>query len=258
MRRLSRPRLLAFSALTALGAALLFFVALSELAHRTALAGLEAELAAARAGRFQRSGVRLLVVGDSFTAGELSESGVGWWAHLPELLPGTETISLALAGSPTRTHLAQVRAWKAESGQQATAIVAVTGANNLDSLDCQRRYVAAGGRAPLWLRPLYLRGGGPMYGLHYLGGRLGVMQPGDPEQVMWAPLKAAWYRNEAYERWAIEDTERLLGELAGEGRLILGSYVAHNRSTVLREAAGKLELPFFDHEGPVAEQRADE
>lgn len=207
-------------------------------------------------------------MGDSFTAGELAESRVGWYAYVPGALARrgvrAEAISIALAGSTTRIHVEQLRAWRRESGQRPTHVVLISGANNWDSLDLQRRFTAAWPDTvhPL-LRPLYLRGGGPMFALHWLGERAGLVQPGDPEQVMVGPAQRYWYEHPQYEEWLLSQTRGELAAFAARTRDIgaepvFGSYVAHSMSAELRAAATALGVRFFDEQGPDDEQRAAE
>jgi lysophospholipase L1-like esterase len=245
------------------------FVIFSETAFRTSMGFLHGELDDARSGRFtEEAALTLLFVGDSFTAGESSESAVGYWHYLPRLLeergvPGPiETLSLAVPGSTSRYHVRQVRKWLAESGQIPDHVVVITGACNWDSLELQKSFVATGtGRRttnPL-LQTLYLGPGGVMWGVHYLGGRLGVVHPGDPQQVMYTPLRNYWYAHEPYEVWLFDETRRAFRELVELSRAeditpLAGAYIAHQMSGHIRSEAAELTVPFFDQSDPSWEQ----
>jgi len=264
-RRLSRLRLFAFATVTSVVLVVVAFVVFSETAFRTAMGFLDDELAAARDGRFTDAArLRLLFVGDSFTAGESSESVVGYWHYIPELLeargvPGPiETISLAVPGSTSRYHVRQVASWLEESGQVPHHVVVITGACNWDALELQKAFVAGpiGRRSthPL-LQPFYLGPGGVMWGMHYFGGRLGVVHPGDPQQVMYTPLRNYWYAHQPYEEWIFGETRRAFGELVGVARAagvepLAGAYIAHQMSEHVRAEAKELAVPFFDQSAP--------
>jgi len=264
-RRLSRLRLFVFAVATSVLVVVLAFVIFSESAFRTSMGYLHGELADARRGRFSDdAALTLLFVGDSFTAGESSDLGKGYWHHLPPLLeargvPGpVETISLAVPGSTSRYHVRQVAQWLEESGQVPDHVVVITGACNWDALELQKSFVAtATGRRtthPL-LQTLYLGPGGVMWGLHYFGGRLGVVHPGDPQQVMYTPLRNYWYAHQPYEEWIFAETRRAFSELVDLARShdiapLGGAYIAHQMSEHVRAEAQEREVPFFDQSDP--------
>lgn len=269
-RRISRLRLFLFAVFTGVVALVVAFVAFSETAFRTSMGYLHRELDEARAGRFsEEAALKLLFVGDSFTAGESSESAVGYWHYLPALLeergiPGpVETVSLAVPGSTSRYHRRQVESWLSESGQVPDHVVVITGACNWDALELQKSFVAtAEGRRtthPL-LQPLYLGPGGVMWGFHYVGGRLGVVHPGDPQQVMYTPLRNYWYEHPPYETWLFAETRATFKGLVEHARdrgiePLAGAYIAHQMSEHVRSEASLLEVPFFDQSEPRWEQQ---
>ncbi|MCB9487666.1 MAG: SGNH/GDSL hydrolase family protein [Deltaproteobacteria bacterium] len=100
-----------------------------------------------RAGRFiNPDSVHLVFVGDSYTAGELAESGVGYWSYLPRALARqgyprpVETVSLAQAGSTTAFQRRQLQAFVDESRQRIDLIYLITGRNNDLSWEYQHAY----------------------------------------------------------------------------------------------------------------------
>ncbi len=261
----SRLHLVLFAA--AVGSTCLAGAALigSQWAFRTAMDWLDEELREARSSRFQDpEALHLLFVGDSFTAGEMSESERGYWAYVPDevgrLRPDLriETRSVALAGSTTYVHNAQLEAFLTESEQRVDGVVVVSGVNNWDSLHYQRRYVQTTGAVPLWIQALYSGPKGLLFGLHYPGSRLGIAEVGDPQQVLLDPIKNFWNEDEAFGDWLKKETDlglrrlRTRAEAAG-ARLWIGSYISHSMSDTLKAFAATEGLPYFDTQGASVE-----
>ena len=137
-----RRRLLVGLAVTLGATALACWIALLMLWHG-GTAAREAALASARAGRFAEPAVlpRVLFLGDSFMAGELSESGTGY----PVLLrspPLLDVVNAAVAGSPTSVQRRQFAAWLLESQQRPDYVFAAVGTNDSDAMEPRREWLA--------------------------------------------------------------------------------------------------------------------
>lgn len=186
--RLSRGRLLAFSCLVLL----LFLAGTAELFYRAAHGFVERNGRLLRQQSFdEASDLKLLFLGDSFTAGELSESGRGYWHYLPQAFHErgdpriVDVVSLALAGSTTRFHHEQLVRYYEEQPLAADVVMLTTGANNASAQASLQAFAAAPesrGHAPATMRFWY-RFPRVVYGLNavaFLAGRyrLGVDDSG--------------------------------------------------------------------------------
>ncbi len=236
-------------------------VVLNQLAFEAAMRFLAAEAQEARAGRFALGdeALRLLFVGDSYTAGELSESGQGYWAYVPEELAAlgyprpVETVSIALAGSTTWFHTRQVASWLTESGQRPHYVMTIGSVNDGRAYEFQRRYCdSEEGRtdAPA-VCVLYAGPRSLLFPLNYLGMRLSPAQYMDEAHDAFGPLRWWWERNDPYRQWLPGATGKAFEALFDQARsqdlrVLAGSYHDPLWSVGMPEAAQRLEVPFFD------------
>ncbi len=229
----------------------------------------------ARSARYsdREDRLRLLFVGDSFTAGSLSESNLGWWAYVPDALrdlghqPRVEVLSVALAGSPTPFHQRQFEAFLDESGRTPDVVMIISGANNPNSQELWTAYTLSDvGRthttsaeramygAPTGLRLLALR----------LGRALGRDLPPDPRRRDVARLDQYLSEHPEYRAWLEAETTRRLTAFFATARdhgvrPLAGSYLSDPLIGATRTAAAQADVPFFDMESQELEQtwRAD-
>ena len=215
----------------------------------------------ARSARYSdREALRLLFVGDSFTAGSLSESDLGWWAYVPAALRErgvsrrVEVLSVAVAGSPTPFHRRQVRDWLDESGQVADFLVFVTGANNPNSVELWTEYVLGPTGARHTTRSERALYGAPsgfrLFALS-VGRRLGRDLPPDPRRRDVPALDMYLSRHPEYHAWIEERTTAEfvgLASLARERgmRPIAASYLTDPLVPATRAGASAADVPFFD------------
>ncbi len=244
-RRLSRARTALFallvvpSALVALwflGGALLWWFDSSDLEdHTNSLCN----------QRFaDDGGVRLLFLGDSFTAGDGSASERGYWEYLPRALASegvddVQVLSLAISGSTSGYQLDQLRCWVERSGQTIDAVTLVAGANDWGSLRFQREFLATHEPTshPALLRSIYELPRGLLFGFHYPRRLVERLRTPADQQLLYGASDGGWVlewsyfaSHPAYGDWVRERQRRNLGELqrlaaAAGGRLIVGSYV---------------------------------
>ena len=239
-----------------------------ELVFRARLADTEEQLAVRRQARFTEKGAtRFLVVGDSFTAGELAQSRVGFWAYLPQALrlygyhKDTEVISLAMAGTTSQWHYHQVAAFLEETGQTPHYVFVTTGANNNHSYAFQTHFLENSGKAtsvPLWLRLLYRLPRSWFWGLDQVAHRMGYASLDDPTKVSMRPLVRYWRDNEVYMAWVNQLIGRWVGAMHDLGRkegfiTLAGSYVRTRFHDPLRELTRQRKIPMYDIESGALE-----
>jgi lysophospholipase L1-like esterase len=160
-RRLSRRRLVAFSAFVLL----LFGLGTVELFYRAAQGWIDDQGWQLRQQGFDPNApIKLLFLGDSFTAGELSEAGVGFWHYVPAAFRArgetrrVQVINLALAGSTTRFHRDQLVRFLEEHAVAPDAVMLITGANNASAQASLQAFLQAPesrGHAPAAMRFWY-------------------------------------------------------------------------------------------------------
>jgi len=244
------------------------FIGATELMFRARMADTEEQLAERRRARFtDKDTTRILVVGDSFTAGELSQSKVGFWAYLPEALrqygyhKDTEVISLAMAGTTSPWHFHQVATWLEETGQTPHYLFVITGANNNHSYAFQNHFLEKSGKAdtaPTWLRLLYRLPRSWLWELDQVALLLGYATFDDPTKVTMRPLVRFWAENEAYMALTNQLTARWVGALHDLGRsrgftTLAGSYVRTGYHDPLRALARRRSFKMYDIESEALE-----
>ena len=215
------------------------------------------ELVASRASRFGDEGaLRVLFVGDSYTAGELSESGRGYFSWLPQGLSDCplEARSIALAGTPTATHRSQLAAWLEESGQRPDFVMVISGANNLGSLDLRHAFLADPSQdAPRRMRSLY-RSRRAFTGLARIVGRglnldgpaADALPTADPTWEAWPPWQEFVQEHTRTELLQLADLARAHGV-----QPLFGTYHADAQNPAIRLAAEQARVPLLDVEGPL-------
>lgn len=260
-----RRRLLRGFALAglAVGSALAVLLVFAEVAHRDGLESLDGLLAERRDVRFADDGrIKLLFLGDSFTAGELAESGVGFWAYLPDAVKafgytrGVQTVSLAMAGSSSPYHYRQLVEWLAESGQRPDFVFATTGANNNHGFVFQQHFIRHSGYAhelPLWVRGLYRLPRSLTWGIDQAALHLGLADFDDPTKVSFAPLIRHFKKSRAYMGWVNELIAEWVAALHRLGqrrgfRVLAASYVRTGFHAPLRREAARLGITLYDIE----------
>ncbi len=224
---------------------------------------LEREAAALREARYSDgASLKFLFVGDSYTAGELAESGVGYWYHVPaELrrlagLSHVETISLAVSGSPTTFHASQLEAFLEESSQVPDYAVIITGANNLHAYEFQHRYCTTVRDAPV-SAPVLALYRAPRSLFHAVQWTTLLTDHGpfrdDERTVTFGPLRRYWSGHDGYLDWATgytcEQFTRFVESARAAGaEPIAGSYHSQVDVEAIRSLAIQLGVPFFDFE----------
>jgi hypothetical protein len=258
--RTGRGREVIKAALITLSALVVF----NQGAFEWAMQYLAEESLEARSGRFSTRDetLRLLFVGDSYTAGELSESGRGYWAYVPDELAAlgyprpVETVSIALAGSTSWFHTHQVAGWLEESGQRTDYVMTMGNANDRRGYDFQRRFCASeGGQrdVPLIVRALYAGPPALLFPFNYLGMRLSPRLYMDEVHDSFGPLRRWWEANEPYGKWLPGESgaavEALVELTRAEGATPLAGAPPYQNapwSAGIPEAAQRLAVPFFN------------
>ncbi len=203
------------------------------------------------------SSLRLLFLGDSFTAGDGSESNLGFWAYLPDALAaegieGAEVLSLATSGATTAYQREQLDCWLTTSNQAVSYVVVTGGVNDASSLRYHRDFLAEfqPERHPASVRFLYGLPRPILLGIHYpvlLQRRLRTprAQPFDdaPSDAGWVPLIGYHASHPAYEDWALLHQQgqlRAMHEAVEEAgaRLIVGAYSHHEDHSVVERMGG--------------------
>jgi len=225
----------------------------------------------ARSARFseRQDRLRLLFVGDSFTAGSLSESDLGWWAYVPDALrdrgfaPRVEVLSLALAGSPTPFHGRQLAAFLTESGQTPHFVMVITGANNPNSAELWTAYTTSEvGRRHTSRRERALYGAPTGFRALALtvGRLLGRDLPPDPRRRDIARLDRYLSEHPEYAEWLRAETARGLTSIFTLARdrgiqPLSGSYLSDALIGATRAASAAANVPYFDMESAELEAR---
>ncbi len=210
------------------------------------------ELVLSRQARFEDGdALKILFLGDSYTAGELSESGQGYASWLPETLSGRalQTRSIALAGTPSAVHRAQLAAWLEESGQRPQFAMLISGANNLNSLDLRQGFLAdPENEAPDGMRSLYrsrraLTGLARMVGrgLRLDGPAADALPTGDPTWLAWLPWQAHVQQHTHAELLAFAALARHHGV-----EPLFGTYHVDDQNPAIVRAAREAGVPLFD------------
>lgn len=267
-RQWSIPRKVAVVVAATLLVNLVGLAAMVEYQFRDRHDDLESELARRRQAVFTDPGsTRFLVVGDSFTAGELSQAKVGFWAYLPDALEqygyhnNTEVISLAMAGTTSQWHFHQVARWVEETGQVPHYVFITTGANNNHSYAFQTHFLEHGGEAdgmPVWLRQLYRVPRSWFWGLDQVAHRMGYASLDDPTKVAFRPLVGYWRDNDVFMAWVNRLIGRWVGAMDDLGKAkgfttLVGSYVRTGFHDPLRALARKRKIKMFDIESHALE-----
>jgi len=219
---------------------------------------LDARAATQCAQRFEDApGPRLLFLGDSFTAGDGSESETGFWAYLPAALErrgvvGAQTRSLAISGSTTGYQLDQLRCWVETSGQRLDTVVVTAGVNDWGSLRFQRQFLEEGapGSHPAALSGLYRLPRPVLFAVHYplrLADRMrspahAWAQEGQNDGG-WVPGWGYFSDHPEYGDWVADRQRRNLeemAELAGAagGELVVAAYVVNDARNPAGHAEG--------------------
>ena len=227
------------------------------------------DLEARRTGRFkQQDSLKILVVGDSFTAGELSESGVGYAAYLPEAFRElgfageVEAVCVGLAGSTTPVHYRQIKSWLRESGQVPDLIFIITGANNINAHRFQSHFIKNSPRAyevPGWVRLLYRLPRWATWGMDNAAYHLGMAELDNPTKTTFKPLTRYWRESPAFMSWANTLLAKWVVSLHELGRareipVATGSYISGGVHDPLRATARRRGIPLFDIESQALDE----
>ncbi len=215
----------------------------------------------ARSARFTCDGCqRILFVGDSFTAGELAESKLGYPHYVPDALtrlgvhPPAQTVSVALAGTPTSVHRSQVQAFFEESGQVPDYVMIISGANNRDALASRRAFVASepGRSAPPGVRRFH----GAHQSLGLIGKILGrwiAVAGGTEVTPLFAPYEEFFQTDPSYLAWVATQQRSELSALVHEvgafgSAPLLGTYHSEVNNGAARAVAEAEGVPLFEFE----------
>ena len=254
------------------------FSVFAEGLYRGGLSGVEWEAAELRDQRFgDSSALKLLFVGDSFTAGVVEPAG-SWTDFLVAefarqgLARPVEVINIGFAGSDTGWHVEQVRRWLEEAGAPPDHTSVITGANNASTYTWQTAWLAseAGATTPLGLRAIYRLPRSTLFGAELLAnllrgqGNLDDDLPlPDAEHLDVGLMRGRLERDSAYLPWtAAHKAERLREHVrvvreAG-AQPLLGTYITegeYETNDATRTVARELDVPLFDVASP--ERHAD-
>lgn len=246
---------------------------LSETLYRAGLQGVQDEAAERAAQRFSDpSGLRLLFVGDSFTAGVVAPPGT-WTDYLPEALRdaglqgAVEVINIGFAGSDTGWHVEQARRWLEEAPRPPDCVMLITGANNAGTYAWQQGFIAANTAdpAPLWLRSIYRLPRSTVFGaelaanlLRGRSGQDGGLPLPDAEHLDVGLMRTRLEDSSDFLAWTARRKAALLDEYvrtvreAGAAPL-LGSYITegeYETNDVTRAAASRHGAAMFDVASP--------
>ncbi len=224
------------------------FLALSEGLYRGGLASVEDEAAELRAQRFSDpDALRLLFVGDSFTAGVVDPAGT-WTDFLVDELARqgfahpVEVINIGFAGSDTGWHVAQVRRWLAAAELPPVHTSLITGANNAGTYAWQAAFLDSEGArtAPATLRAVYRLPRSTVFGAELIANLL----RGEGNLSDDLPLPDAEHLDVGLMRGRLEAASDFLPWTAARKGALLDDYVA-----VVRAAGAEPLLGTYITEG---------
>lgn len=253
-RRLGPWKLLLFSSVTSA----LVLLGLADALFQGQMTLLEEELAEARAGRFEAPGsLKLMFLGDSFTNGALSESGLGYPAFLADELRAAgverpvEVVSVAIEGSTSWYQERQLRLYIEEGGGAPDYAMWIAGENDFLSLQFQSEFARRGGSdVTPWIRAIYRGPRGLIFGMHWYERRYLGLADNDAGTVEASPLLGYWRAHPGYRAWLRQAQVARFADFAQRvrglgGVPLAGSYV-RTRPMPFEGAAGEQGVPFLD------------